>query len=105
MTRTIYLKFQCGHCGNRWTSIAGTFQVSFKYHHERQLLIFWMMIYGEQCIHCKKLAKPMVYKTQMEAMKIFFSTIVVNIVEGVPPPKKPEKYYIRRIHDHKSELC
>jgi hypothetical protein len=41
----------------------------------------------------------------MEAMKIFFSVIVTNILDNKPVPPKPNKYYIRENHWHKKEWC
>jgi hypothetical protein len=41
----------------------------------------------------------------MDAMNIFFSVVLVNIIEKVPRPEKHGKYYIRENHHHKSELC
>jgi hypothetical protein len=41
----------------------------------------------------------------MDAMNIFFSVILINIIEKVPPPEKHGKYYIKPNHHHKSELC
>jgi hypothetical protein len=41
----------------------------------------------------------------MDAMKIFFSVIVINIIEGVPPPKRVGGYNDNVLYDHKRELC